>query len=405
MIKTKIPAEYQKEAEEDRKYFKEIFQQIKKEYNTKSYPTKITTKQTNNKTATAIAYPIQGILKYHGMPDWKYRTAYFPSISLCNDAAYTITTVEFSEKIKKDIIIINNKQPTEREKERILAIINFLRKETKTNLGVKIISNNYFSNNKQISSDKKNEIPKGLGTSASAGAALALAAIDALLGKKYSSNEQFVSAIARLLAGSACRSVTGGISLWLSYVGIEHENCIALRLDNNQFQNIELITIPIASTKELKTEQAHLSATSSPFFKEWLESRKKTLPLAIDAIKRNDFFSLAKLAEQDTTALHLITMTGAPPLILYENKTLQIMEICTSLRKQEIPIYLSIDTGPTVVFMTTEEYTERIIKELEKNNIKNWITGKIAPAARLMTATEIKKLQTKRVNKKEKNKQ
>ena len=34
--------------------------------------------------AYAIAYPIQGILKYHGLSDFYNRLAFFPSISLNN---------------------------------------------------------------------------------------------------------------------------------------------------------------------------------------------------------------------------------------------------------------------------------------------------------------------------------
>ena len=43
-----------------------------------------------------MAYPIQGLLKYHGLSDPLQRIAYFPSISLCNDAIMTITYCKFS---------------------------------------------------------------------------------------------------------------------------------------------------------------------------------------------------------------------------------------------------------------------------------------------------------------------
>ncbi|MDW8144932.1 MAG: hypothetical protein RMJ48_01305 [Roseiflexaceae bacterium] len=45
--------------------------------------------------AAAVAYPMQGVLKYHGLCDWDYRIAFLPSVSLCNDAGHTLTLVEF----------------------------------------------------------------------------------------------------------------------------------------------------------------------------------------------------------------------------------------------------------------------------------------------------------------------
>ena len=45
--------------------------------------------------ATAKAHAMQGLLKYHGMKDSKLRIPYHDSISVCLDALFTKTTVEF----------------------------------------------------------------------------------------------------------------------------------------------------------------------------------------------------------------------------------------------------------------------------------------------------------------------
>ena len=37
--------------------------------------------------AAARAYPMQGVLKYHGLADWQWRTAFLPSISVNNAGA------------------------------------------------------------------------------------------------------------------------------------------------------------------------------------------------------------------------------------------------------------------------------------------------------------------------------
>ena len=55
----------------------------------------------------ARAYPIQGVLKYHGMADWEWRTTFLPSISVNNDAGYSLTLVEFSAARTADDVTIN----------------------------------------------------------------------------------------------------------------------------------------------------------------------------------------------------------------------------------------------------------------------------------------------------------
>ena len=57
--------------------------------------------------ATAKAHAMQGLLKYHGMKDSKLRIPYHDSISVCLDALFTKTTVEFGS-FEKDELIINN---------------------------------------------------------------------------------------------------------------------------------------------------------------------------------------------------------------------------------------------------------------------------------------------------------
>ena len=90
-----MPKQFNDINTELKKQYLEILKEIKKEYKLEKYPNNFTP-NINNKKITAKAYPIQGILKYHGMPDWDLRTAYFSSVSFANDCAYTLTTINFN---------------------------------------------------------------------------------------------------------------------------------------------------------------------------------------------------------------------------------------------------------------------------------------------------------------------
>ncbi|MBC7239111.1 MAG: GHMP kinase, partial [Chloroflexi bacterium] len=160
--------------------------------------------------AAAKAYPIQGILKYHGLADWRLRIAYLPSISVNNDAAYTLTWVAFDPRLAEDEVIINGERATGRPWERVVASLEAIRQVANISSRARVISKNVT---------RAGRLGKGLGTSASASAALAAAALAATLGPEIVENRRLLSCMARLLAGSGCRSATGGLSLWLSHEG------------------------------------------------------------------------------------------------------------------------------------------------------------------------------------------
>jgi diphosphomevalonate decarboxylase len=134
---------------------------------------------------------MQGILKYHGLSDWDYRIAYLSSISLNSDAAHTITYVEFVPDLATDDIWIGDGPAVGRERDRVVQTLDVLRRIAGVTWPAVVRSRNYF---------KARVAGKGLGSSASGSAALALAAIGALFGSDLAKNTRFVSCVARLLA-------------------------------------------------------------------------------------------------------------------------------------------------------------------------------------------------------------
>jgi len=77
--------------------------------------------------ATAIAHPIQGLIKYHGLKDAKLRIPFHDSISVCVDALYTITTVEATYALKEDLVIINGEKTVGTDLERVEVVFKKLR--------------------------------------------------------------------------------------------------------------------------------------------------------------------------------------------------------------------------------------------------------------------------------------
>ena len=313
-----------------------------------------------NGVAAARAYAMQGILKYHGLADWAWRTAYLPSISINNNAAYTLTLVEFDDSLDRDEAFLNGQESGGRALDRIRQILNAVRELGDFHTRARVTSRNFV---------RASKTGKGLGMSAAASAALATATIAAAFGPELVSNSRFVSCTARLLAGSGCRSAVGGLALWLSYPGIAHEDSFAIRLDDaGQLDDLSLITVPINSRIDLKTEEAHQDAPRSSFFRSWMSSRGQDILDIITSVKESDWQTIGRLAELDSIRLHGVTMSGnvENKLFAWEPENIHLFRMCNALRSDGIPVYFSTDTGPTTVFLTKREFEDVVVARLEE---------------------------------------
>jgi len=385
MTMTKIPAEFKGISGEIKRDADLILDRVLKNRSIEDFP-KVAKRAELSGSGAAVAYPIQGVLKYHGMPDWDFRTAFMPSVSLNNDAAKSVTTVEFDKSLNHDHAIINGKTAEGRDLERVKQTLDMIRSLTGAKTFAKVESKNIV---------RASKTGKGLGTSASGSAALALAAIHASLGEEYSTNNRFVTVVSRFLAGSGCRSAAGGLAYWHSYPGIKHEDSFALRLDTKgELKDVSLVTVPVDSRIGLKTEQAHQDAPNSPFFRDWLLKRKAQSTQLLDALDKGDWETIAKLAEMDTILLHGVTMSGSfgNKIIAWEPETLQMMRAANEMRNQGIKAYYSIDTGPTPVFITHKSFEQKVAGHLKQMGFQDVITGKIAGPAKVMPIEEARML-------------
>ncbi|MBM4401723.1 MAG: hypothetical protein FJ044_00565 [Candidatus Cloacimonetes bacterium] len=113
---------------------------------------------------TAVAPANIAFIKYWGKQDERLNIPFTSSISMNLGRCFTKTAVEFDEKLKEDIVRIDNKVATDKEKARVSKFLDEVRKLAKITTRAEV--------------DSKNSFPKGTGivSSASGFAALALAA-------------------------------------------------------------------------------------------------------------------------------------------------------------------------------------------------------------------------------------
>jgi phosphomevalonate decarboxylase len=281
--------------------------------------------------ASAVAYPIQGLVKYHGLRDPVRRIPFHPSISLCTGPIHTHTTCEVVERGALTLSI-DGTPIAGRPLERASVVVDAVREKVGDDRPAHIAS--------------RNDFPQyvGLGSSSSGFAALALAAA-AAYGWRAGATE--LSEIARLGAGSASRAVTGGISEWV----VEGERSYSRVLAPPEALDGWRIVVPLVRHDE-PTEAVHAEVLSSPLF----AARNAYIPGALERMRRavatGDVRQIAPIAERDTLCLHAVTMTSDAGRIPWRPATLEVMHRVRRLREGGVPAWFSIDTGATAYVNT-----------------------------------------------------
>ena len=321
--------------------------------------------------ATAIANTMEGLVKYHGLKNWNLRLPYHDSISVNLDALWTKTTVEFKD-YPHDMILINGNTISNKAFTRCQSILNVVRKLAKINLNAKITSTNNI----------KTGSAKGLGFSSSGGAALATAAFKAAgLDREFGWDLKLISRIARRLAGSACRSVIGEYSKW--HAGSCDEDSYAVKIASKNDLDMTIIAVPLPS--HMHTEDAHREVETSPFFQARVESAQKRIVYMEKAIQKGDLDSVGRMAEADSFELHSITMTGDKGILIYRPESIKVINEVRQMQMEKIPVYFSMQTGPSVFLNTYPEYADEVKHRIEEQHVST-IVSRIGGEARIITS-------------------
>jgi len=295
------------------------------------------------------SFPILGIEKYLGMPDSENRIAWFSSLKLTNDSYSTNCFLRFDPNLTDDVVILGGKLAEGKELKRVMTIVNKFREMTGIQTKVLIISRHI----------PKVEVPataKGLGLSASAGAAIAKALIE-VGAPELRDNNRFLNVVARYLAGSATSSAAGGFSVWLSNDGIKSEDCYAVRVDDGSI-DIKLVVVPIP--KLITTDSAHDAATKSPLYESWAAGKVDNVAACIEAIRAGNVDAIGKMAEADSRMLHHLLSDGG--FYNWNGITLDLLSYVDRILRQEFNMtaYCTMDTGPSVVVITTSKDVDEV---------------------------------------------
>jgi len=286
------------------------------------------------KKCIAIAHPNIALIKYWGNRDDSLRLPANGSISMNLEELFTRTTVTWrrAQALPHDSLSIDGKPVTGSGLLRVSAFLDIVRELAG------------FSQRGQVES--QNNFPSGAGiaSSASAFAALALAATVAA---GLDLTEAELSRLARRGSGSACRSVPGGFVEWKP--GSRDADSYAVSLAPPEYWALmDVIAIISTVHKPTGSTEGHALAWTSPLQAARVEQAPSRLELCRTAILQRDFATLAEVTERDSMLMHAVMMTSSPPLFYRQEASLTVIEQVRKARLRGLAACTTVDAGPNV---------------------------------------------------------
>jgi diphosphomevalonate decarboxylase len=299
-------------------------------------------------SATARAHANIALVKYWGKRDAALNLPAAGSLSLTLAALTTTTTVEFDRSLDADSFELNGQMRSGVERSRISIWLDLVRERAALRAPARVVSRNDFPT------------ASGLASSASAYAALALAATNAA-GLALEPSE--LSVLARRGSGSAARSLFGGFVRMNAGSAANGDDAYAQALDSASDWPLCMVIAVVGGgvPKAISSRSAmEHCAETSPLYSAWLASVPSDLAQAERAIARRDLAALGEVAEGSAMAMHAAAMAARPATLYFAPATMACLAAVRELRATGVPAYFTIDAGPHVKVLTLEQQAQAV---------------------------------------------
>lgn len=325
----------------------------------------------NQKTATARAYANFALVKYWGKRDRALNLPDVGSISITLDALHTTTRVHVEDGLESDRLTLNG-QPDDVAARRARDLLDRIRLETGMDEFCRIESTNNFPTG------------AGLASSASGFAALVTAAVEVMApGVGLSKRSEW----ARMGSGSAARSIFGGFVEMHKGVRADGADSIAEPILNGEAWPLEVVIAISQRGKKAvgSTEGMLRTATTSPFYRAWVEHQPADLDQARTAIRQRDFEALTAVSEGSALAMHGLAMSARPGLLYFNATTMACLHRVIELRSDGVSVFFTVDAGPQVKAVCLPGASRDVAEALSAvEGVTEVLTSTLGPAAHVV---------------------
>jgi diphosphomevalonate decarboxylase len=311
---------------------------------------------------TAWAHTNIALVKYWGKRDGASPGLNLPatgSLSMTLDGFGTTTTVTLDPDATRDVFVLDD-EPQEDDSESAQRVFEFL----------DLAAGATREQRAKARVVSRNQVPTaaGLASSASAFAALALAAARAYRGADTLGPRE-LSMLARRGSGSAARSVFGGFVVMHRGQRDDGSDCFAEPMEGDGVGKLDarLVVVRCGTGKKAtgsRTGMEHARQTS-PFFAPWVDTHARDLADAQAAIAAGDIERLGEVMEHSTHKMHATTFTARPAFWYWNPVTLAVLTEVKLLRDRGTGAWATMDAGPHVKVLCTAVDAPNIARHLE----------------------------------------
>lgn len=315
--------------------------------------------------AVARAQPNIALIKYWGKRDTARNLPAVGSISITLSGLHTEMAVEPDPALGDDVLVVNGREDRGML-DRVQSCLDNVAGADRPRM--------------RVISDCNFPIAAGLASSASAFAALVVAA-DAALGLRRGTSE--LARLAGRASGSAARSLYGG------FVELENDGddiAVGTLLDAAAWPLTVVVAVTTAQRKATSSGDAmEISRRTSPFYGRWVDQQPADLDEARESIEARDFARLGSIAEHNCLKMHSVMWASRPPMIYWSGATLAAMQTVRELQSEGVPVFFTIDAGPQVKAVCLPGAAERVRVALQATPgvIDTMVSGLGAGAGRV----------------------
>ncbi|NLA78928.1 MAG: diphosphomevalonate decarboxylase [Erysipelothrix sp.] len=285
------------------------------------------------------------LCKYWGKADPVLVYPTTTSISFTLDKFYTVTTITAQANQDQHTIDINHKPANAGDVEKVSKFLE------------------HFSDGEKVHVSSINHVPikAGLASSASAYAALAIAA-NTYFKKHYEPAR--LAQVTRFGSGSAARSIFSHFVKW------EANSDRILPIDAPMMDLGMFVIMIDASEKRIASRQAmEISKTTSWIYKEWVKRANEQAQVMEAAIKKQDFHQIGSIAQDNALSMHMTMMSSKPSIVYFQPETIEIMHHLLTLQATCKDFYFTMDAGPNIKVLVMHQD-----KEVVRNKLLKFVT-------------------------------
>ncbi len=299
--------------------------------------------------AVAEARTNIALVKYWGKRDARLNLPAVGSLSLTLDGLTTRTEVRFDAALAADELALNGAPADAAATARVSKFLDLVRARAGRAERARVVSANDFPT------------AAGLASSASAFAALALAATRAA-GLELAARE--LSILARRGSGSAARSVFGGFAQMHKGTRADGEDSFAEPIESDLDVRMVVAVTTDAAKATLSTDGMRHTMETSPYYAAWVALSDGDLADARRAIAAGDLEALGAVTERSALAMHASALAARPAVVYFSGATVDGYRAVQAMRKAGVPAWFTCDAGPHVKALTDAAHAPEVARRL-----------------------------------------